>query len=192
MVLIKGGRRIIIIIWKSWWLGQQNFDTQYSSYPWGSLGFFCHIYELSVEYVYCVYLQCIYCTVGYTLPNNKNNRHALRGSIYLERQGGREVESPLVMELLSTNDSSLQGFISYSPSYGNWERWSLCPLQKFPPFLMYVSEVRFITKQYLLPSSQEDYWCKNSKFAVSSDSLPIRSSTPFLSSLCHPPSSPPL
>jgi len=29
---------------------------------------------------------------------------------YIERQGGREIESPLVMELLSTNDSSFTGF----------------------------------------------------------------------------------
>ena len=34
----------------------------------------------------------------------------LRASIYIERQGGREIESPLVMELLSKNDSSFAGF----------------------------------------------------------------------------------
>ena len=127
----------------------------------------------------------------------------LRESIYIERQGGREIESPLVMELLSTNDSSFTGFhLLFSiiwklewrpgPSFVSQGKMVFVPTAEVSP-LPHVCIWSKVHHKTVLPSSQEDYWCKNSKFAVSSDSLPIRSSTPFLSSLCHPPpSSPPL
>ena len=86
----------------------------------------------------------------------------LRESIYIERQGGREIESPLVMELLSTNDNSFTGFhLLFSiiwklewrpgPSFVSQGKMVFVPTAEVsPPYLMYVFEVRFITKQYCL------------------------------------------
>jgi len=115
----------------------------------------------------------------------------------MERQGGREIESPLVMELLSTNDSSFTGFhLLFSiiwklewrpgPSFVSQGKMVFVPTAEVSP-LPHVCIWSKVHHKTVLLTSQEDNWCKNNKFAVKSESLPIRSSTPFLSSRCPPP-----